>query len=114
MKETLSHRIIRSKRNETGLAKEIPYVSRPDVLRENVYCTVPSFLIGAALPKAIATSREAYSYDSEWLWRSKVHLDWVSNTVWKIRNFPATQILREINISDLFKSKNGHFDSFRS
>ena len=77
MKETLSHRIIRSKRNETGLAKEIPYVSRPDVLRENVYCTVPSFLIGAALPKAIATSREAYSYDSEWLWRSKLHLDWV-------------------------------------
>ena len=54
MKETLTHRIIRSKRNETGLAKEIMHIERPEVIRQNNFCTIPSFVIGAACPKAIA------------------------------------------------------------
>ena len=54
MKETLNHRLIRSKRNETGLAKEIMHIERPEVIRHNSFCTIPSFVIGAACPKAIA------------------------------------------------------------
>ena len=54
MKETLNHRLIRSKRNETGLAKEIMHIERPEVIRQNSFCTIPSFVIGAACPKAIA------------------------------------------------------------
>ena len=54
MKETLNHRLIRSKRNETGLAKEIMHIERPEEIRQNSFCTIPSFVIGAACPKAIA------------------------------------------------------------
>ena len=46
MKETLSHRIIRSKKNESALAKEIPYILRPDFVRPNVFCMIPSFVTG--------------------------------------------------------------------
>ena len=64
MKETLSHRVMRSKRNKSGLEKEIPHVPRPDMIRPNQFCMIPSFVIGAACPTAIAMPREAYAYDS--------------------------------------------------
>ena len=36
MKETLSHRVIRSKKNESALAKIHPHVKRPDIIRSGI------------------------------------------------------------------------------
>ena len=54
MKETLSHRVIRSRRNESALAKEIPHIKRPDIIRSGVYCAYPRILIGATCPRGNA------------------------------------------------------------
>ena len=57
MKETLSHRVIRSRRNESALAKEIPHIKRPDIIRSGVYCAYPRILIGATCPRGNARYR---------------------------------------------------------
>jgi DNA helicase INO80 len=77
MKETLSHRLIRSKKNATGLAKELTHIKKPDSIRPHVLTSLPSFLIGATCPRTIATMREAYAYNSDWIWRRNDHLRWV-------------------------------------
>ena len=56
MKETLSHRVIRSKKNESALAKEIIHVKRPDIIRSGVFCSYPSMLIGATCPTGMYSS----------------------------------------------------------
>ena len=50
MKETLSHRVIRSKKHESALAREIPHVKRPDIIRSGVFCSYPPMLVGATCP----------------------------------------------------------------
>ena len=76
MKETLAHRVIRSKKIESGLAKEIQHVDKP-VKSRHEFCEYPKFLIGAACPKVHCNFKEAYAYDTEWPWRSKAHLSWL-------------------------------------
>jgi len=76
MRETLGHRVIRSKKKESGLEREIQHVEKPGWSRQE-FCAYPKFLIGAACPKVCATTREAYAYDSTWPWRSQDHLSWI-------------------------------------
>lgn len=76
MKETLSHRVIRSKKSENNLVSQIPHKSRPDVIRTQL-CAYPEILMGAAFAKVVSSTRFAYAYDSEWPWRSLTHLNWV-------------------------------------
>ena len=48
--------------------------------------------------------------------KNQLHPGFLPNpgTEWKFTNFPATQILREINFSEFKPSKNVLFDSFSS
>ena len=50
MRETLAHRVIRSKKNESALATAVSHVKRPDIIRSGVFCSYPSMLIGATCP----------------------------------------------------------------
>ena len=97
MKETLAHRVIRSKKKESGLEKEITHKQKPDVIRQE-FCSYPKFLIGAACPKVDASFREAYAYDSEWPWRSKNHLTWLK-TAQKYCSDPLPSVQGWSNIS---------------
>lgn len=78
MKETLRHRIIRSKKHATGLAKDLPHIKRPDVIRKQVLVHYPPMLVSATCPKVISTTRNFYAYDSEYYWRSLDHLSWLN------------------------------------
>ena len=90
MKETLAHRVLRSKKKESGLEKEIQHKQKPDFCRQE-FCQYPKFLIGAACPKVHASFREAYAYDSEWPWRSKNHLNWLQTAQKYTDPLPSVQ-----------------------
>ena len=99
MKETLAHRVIRSKKKESGLEKEIAHKKKTDVIRQE-FCSYPKFLIGAACPKVDASFREAYAYDSEWPWRSKNHLSWLKTAEKYTDPLPSIQGWSNISMPD--------------
>ncbi len=66
MKETLEHRVLRSKNLIDGLAKEVPYVPRPDRVLDDVPVSLPLFLVTGTCPRVQATTKLCYAYDSAW------------------------------------------------
>ena len=77
MKETLRHRVIRSKKNQSGLATAFPHTKRPDIVRKCQLINAPNLLLNATCPTVVSTTRVSYSYDSEWPWRNQQHLTWL-------------------------------------
>ncbi len=90
MKETLAHRVIRSKRNESNLMKEIAHKGRPDEIRHNVMVNYPKLILNATTPKVHCTMRDVYAYDSEWPWRKSDHLTWISTAEKLCKPLPYT------------------------